>query len=751
MDTHPKPELHKPAAELSESERGLLSIDSIEEWRTRQHGILAGLREAAWGDSSDKYIDEFNNSINSSLDDFLKERGYDKDSSNYNEIRDLYRNASLDKVHDDEWYTSPGARGDDDSVDVSAREAAMGDIRSLSERGPDSDDVDPGHEDEPSELEVLRQKKYEAFAKKINGPAFGKGRVRLQEQYDEAEASYLNAIKLDLRKRIIEQFPDGFEEDHLRDYIEAQVKAIAEVDDARQKDQIIAQGGKRAKILTWYANLSRGKKIGATIALGAGAAGVGFLLGTLGAGVAVTTSALAGIRFGRGYAMRLSKIYEDKKYDTVFEYDDGDAVDYAVNYLRQTSGKRIVEAEKIKKRAVIGAIGVTALGGAFGTLAHIAADSPDLLAGKINSSHLLGGQVQHDLENNFRMPWEADPQHPPAGVHANNTPNREDYIDRMGRRDGYLPLNPVGEVAPEGDVPADGTEFNGRVIDKEIFVERGHGLIREMKESAQLSGYKIDGKTAEELYRAVREEFGDKGIIDVHGVTSDTYTQGGDLRISAPGKAEWREGVPEFMQQWLHDHSTGEAVMPSGGVDTSLVEDHNIAMDSTGSPDISKLDSLEQSLDTSGSDTVITGEILDKIKEFRVPVDIDSSDPSFYRVDYDGDGLYDTFISEAQRDKLADVIATMRHGSGEKLSLMVDNIVSYLDIPKLSPGDSAKLFSEVGASISNHYFEGTDVPVVRFSAIDGWVLNDIPEGSGIHGDTLKVIVNQMAQVYQRVA
>ena len=29
--------------------------------------------------------------------------------------------------------------------------------------------------------------------------------------------------------------------------------------------------------------------------------------------------------------------------------------------------------------------------------------------------------------------------------------------------------------------------------------------------------------------------------------------------------------------------------------------------------------------------------------------------------------------------------------------------------------------------------------------------NDIPEGSGIHGDTLKVIVNQMAQVYQRVA
>lgn len=84
-------------------------------------------------------------------------------------------------------------------------------------------------------------------------------------------------------------------------------------------------------------------------------------------------------------------------------------------------------------------------------------------------------------------------------------------------------------------------------------VENGNGLIREWSQWANANGHSIDPQTAEQLHQAVLSRFGQNGVIDLNGVPTnlETYTQAGDVRISAPGTAEWRPGVAEFARDWL--------------------------------------------------------------------------------------------------------------------------------------------------------------------------------------------------------
>ena len=102
------------------------------------------------------------------------------------------------------------------------------------------------------------------------------------------------------------------------------------------------------------------------------------------------------------------------------------------------------------------------------------------------------------------------------------------------------PLNPLKPRVPEVPKPTEllGNNFN---------VESGHGLTNEWMDWAHANHHALNSRDAWRLHEAVRDHFGDNGIIDKVG----TYIQHGDLRIAKPGAAQWDKGVAEFAKNWL--------------------------------------------------------------------------------------------------------------------------------------------------------------------------------------------------------
>lgn len=104
-----------------EAERALLNINGLDSWRETQKSILAELRSKAT-DISDAYVKEFDAGIESSLDEYLQNHDITRGSSKYASIRRLYRDASIDRINDEHWYTSPAARQESANNTKSGRE-----------------------------------------------------------------------------------------------------------------------------------------------------------------------------------------------------------------------------------------------------------------------------------------------------------------------------------------------------------------------------------------------------------------------------------------------------------------------------------------------------------------------------------------------------------------------------------------------------------------------------------------------------
>lgn len=128
-----------------------------------------------------------------------------------------------------------------------------------------------------------------------------------------------------------------------------------------------------------------------------------------------------------------------------------------------------------------------------------------------------------------------------------------------GNLAGNLTMNAVNGAWGHGGVGKKGAVLpseDGGGGDHEILkgtqfsVEKGHGLIRELREFATANGHALSPIQAESLHHDLIKEFG-KDYIDIHGVKHDVYMHGGDVHLSAPGKANWEDGVPEFIKRWM--------------------------------------------------------------------------------------------------------------------------------------------------------------------------------------------------------
>lgn len=379
-----------------------ISLDSIEAIRQQE-------RKAHWArtlsiqSGTDHGSQTLSNRYDEIVDAHLRAHGITQDDERYQEYFDFLRERSVDQIGN-EWEV--GDKAADGSHGIARREETARYFRSRYPRsvaGTESDPItdeegeveegEPVVEEESEQerkkenLEQLAAVKHAAFAEKVNGPAWGKGKKELQAKYDEAEAAYLAAVRQQIEADLA---ANGYRDDQMRDYIIEQVNARAKDDVEKQYAAILAQGGKKAELMARYANLSTGKKIGVTLGIGAGAALLGLAGGAILAAPAAVAALSLGVRFGRGYANQLSKIY--KKDETVPTFDESKHTD-AYEYLSGVSQDKIKQAERIKKRAVFSAVGAVAIGGALGTASHVAIDH--ITDYTESNSHWAGGYIQH--------------------------------------------------------------------------------------------------------------------------------------------------------------------------------------------------------------------------------------------------------------------------------------------------------------------------------------------------------------------
>ena len=83
-----------------------------------------------------------------------------------------------------------------------------------------------------------------------------------------------------------------------------------------------------------------------------------------------------------------------------------------------------------------------------------------------------------------------------------------------------------------------------------FYVQDGSGYSQELIDFANANGQTLTPDQSMELHQHLVDKFG-PDYINIDGVTTDTYLDGNDIRLSAPGNASWENGVPDAVREWM--------------------------------------------------------------------------------------------------------------------------------------------------------------------------------------------------------
>ena len=556
------PETRRPIHNGGPDALQLHELDQIAGQRTRLETEYAF--EQPQDKTFDQYYDEYldqrlaRNGIVDSPDDTTQHEAYMHAKGVYRRVADtdrvdwiapregnnladrhLMHNELRDHYGAQRHFESAAVTSISDTPNNTAHQSENDDTRLI-------DTVELGNEHERN-TEALARLKHEAFAAKVNGPAFGQGAKDLKEQYLAAEDAYIAAVRAQIEADIAEK---GYQDDAVRDYITQQVNERIKADAAAQRDELISNGGHKARFMEKYANLSTGKKIAATVGLGLAGAGAGFLVGTLGAGIATTVAAVGAIRYGRSYATRLSKIYKrDKDVPTyTAETSDGNVYDEGLDFLRNASVSKMEKAEKIKRRAVYGAIGAVALGGAAGVLAHGVADAVADRGGLWNAIENRWNNVRPAFNDPDHSHWPAGYVQHPDGLVTDMPRLWHGDIDIETPTPPVAePINPHSGGLDTTPDPDSGETTNGHAADKldwkygndELRIDNGEGWYNELRQMG------VKEADRAELLKAIGPKLEDRGLA---------YRENGEWRINMPDNGKLRESDIKMIATIAHDH-----------------------------------------------------------------------------------------------------------------------------------------------------------------------------------------------------
>ena len=98
--------------------------------------------------------------------------------------------------------------------------------------------------------------------------------------------------------------------------------------------------------------------------------------------------------------------------------------------------------------------------------------------------------------------------------------------------------------------PIHSPDATGMVEGHNFYVQDGSGYSQELIDFANANGQTLTPDQSMELHQHLVDKFG-PDYINIDGVTTDTYLDGNDIRLSAPGNASWENGVPDAVREWM--------------------------------------------------------------------------------------------------------------------------------------------------------------------------------------------------------
>ena len=98
--------------------------------------------------------------------------------------------------------------------------------------------------------------------------------------------------------------------------------------------------------------------------------------------------------------------------------------------------------------------------------------------------------------------------------------------------------------------PMHSPDATGMVEGHNFYVQDGSGYSQELIDFANANGQTLTPDQSMELHQHLVDKFG-PDYINIDGVTTDTYLDGNDIRLSAPGNASWENGVPNAVREWM--------------------------------------------------------------------------------------------------------------------------------------------------------------------------------------------------------
>lgn len=523
--------------ELSPEEKAILSLDAVNAWRTHEHAVLHGLREAD-NYTNDNYADDFARSVDELLDDFLQTNGLDQTSANYAEIRQVFYDARIgrgngDGISNSEWSNSPASRGVDANDHKSQSDVFAERLEQLRGNSLDSDGSDAdsrGELDDAALSEAyldnarfdvgISREAWATVSAKRQGRAFS---VKDKERESVRDTYHENVQKLGIME--LESQIDDDDDDLTKN---AKVIQYLFDEQAKLRDLTIEklQNTKVGKFVTFMNKGSRKARFMKAVGFGviAGAGG-SIALGAVGAGVAAAS--LVGMsRFVRGY-VRGDKHRGMDTAEQALKDDDGHMIvieeggqhsladrlhNASIEFDESFEEDTRREQHKRKKALAFG-IGSVALGATAGYLL----------------TNLDGvGETTGELKNRFVDWFNDDPRD--IGGDGADTPE-------PGGSDS-------GNTLGDGDTtPADASGG--------FTVEHGHGYTHELMDYTKAHGGGLSPEDSLKLHEHLTAEFG-KDYININGTNPDTYLRSaGDTGLSAPGKAHWAKGVESEISRWL--------------------------------------------------------------------------------------------------------------------------------------------------------------------------------------------------------
>lgn len=455
---------------LTEDERRMFDVVQVEAWREHQMRTLAEYRNTA--EPGADYVSDFDQNVETDIDEYLQSNGLNASDPHYDEIRNLYLGAAINRIDEEQWYASAESRGQHGSTLASGRDEVLHTVRQRlgsehSETRTDSDTATQeseyeayAHEKTLEELHRTREN-WASVSAKRQGRIYG-------GKNEHAEAEYQQSVRIagisELRDQISENDDETTKNAKVISYLFAEQKHLRDLTTEKLQDT------KLGKYVEWMNSGGRLKRLGKAALIGAGAAGLGFVgflaapVAGIGLGVAGGVAAAAGgtARFARTYARadrhRGMQTAESRfgqngeKLDELYEIDSTADTDIKTRFSHvagayDDSFEEDTKNEQLKRRKAVG-IGAAAIvvgTGAGYALAH----SGDIIEG------VQGGWVD------FKDWINDDINHTPEGVNGHDLDNdgildKNDHdIDGDGIKNRF-DTSPKGVEVPEFDTDGDG-------------------------------------------------------------------------------------------------------------------------------------------------------------------------------------------------------------------------------------------------------------------------------------------------------